>query len=389
MWKKADILPVSADQRLTLQTWIAAGTTPQRVVFRARIALLAAEGISNCKIAEQLRTSRPTVILWRRRFAVGGPAALVRDAAGRGRKRRVSPEQVEFGASATEGVAPASRNCKDILETVAAVEDSEQRSRLVWEDYPNYAARMEFLLALRNHWPKFWRSLKSVWQCQDPARLEQWTREYHVINEDERVSNLWLLEDVVRPTLEYWSASPDSPNARLQPSFPWFCYPADRFLPFPEFRPVLTDARPKLIPLVPNLNEQIAEMQQRPLGDAAAGRAAIAELRSKSEVEPDEEFQDRILKQVKRQLAGWNRAFRKNIQYSQVTPQLRAHARWAVRRMRGDSLEDVAASEPNSSFLFRSDGDKAQTIVRQVRRFTREADIQLPRWASLKSGSDS
>jgi len=30
--------------------------------------------------------------------------------------------------------------------------------------------------------------------------------------------------------------------------------------------------------------------------------------------------------------------------------------------MRGDSLEEVAASEPNSSFLFRGDGYKAQLL---------------------------
>ena len=42
MWKPAEPLAMSADQLRTLQGWVRAQNTPQSVVLRARIALLAA-----------------------------------------------------------------------------------------------------------------------------------------------------------------------------------------------------------------------------------------------------------------------------------------------------------------------------------------------------------
>jgi transposase len=48
--------------------------------LRARICLLAADGVSNNAIANTLKTSRPTVIQWRTRFAAQGPPGLAEDA---------------------------------------------------------------------------------------------------------------------------------------------------------------------------------------------------------------------------------------------------------------------------------------------------------------------
>jgi len=80
MWKKAKILEMSAAQRQTLEAWVRAKSSPQRTVLRARICLMAAEGVSNNAIAKALQTTRPTVIHWRRRFATQGTAGLAEDA---------------------------------------------------------------------------------------------------------------------------------------------------------------------------------------------------------------------------------------------------------------------------------------------------------------------
>jgi transposase len=80
MWKPADPLPMTDEQRTTLEAWVRAKTSPQRTVLRARICLLAADGLSNNAIAARLSTSRPTVIQWRKRFAERGPAGLSEDA---------------------------------------------------------------------------------------------------------------------------------------------------------------------------------------------------------------------------------------------------------------------------------------------------------------------
>jgi transposase len=66
--------------------------TPQRLVRRSRIVLLAADGWSNTRIARAVGASVPTVALWRRRFIQGGVECLRQDAPGRGRKPTISAE---------------------------------------------------------------------------------------------------------------------------------------------------------------------------------------------------------------------------------------------------------------------------------------------------------
>jgi len=71
---------MSVEQQKTLETWVQAKTTAQRIVLRSQICLLAAGGQSNNSIAVQLGITRPTVLLWRKRFAEQGPAGLAEDA---------------------------------------------------------------------------------------------------------------------------------------------------------------------------------------------------------------------------------------------------------------------------------------------------------------------
>jgi transposase len=106
MWDTCEALPISEEQRETLQTWIAAGNSPQKVVFRSRIVLAAASGASNRAIARELKTSRPTVILWRNRFMQGGPTALIEDAPGRGRPKRISAAKIKKIVEATLQTTP-------------------------------------------------------------------------------------------------------------------------------------------------------------------------------------------------------------------------------------------------------------------------------------------
>jgi transposase len=94
-------ITVSGEQRTQLEAWIAGHKTPQSVAKRARIIQMAAQGLSNSEIARRTATSRPTVILWRERFASGGTAALSEVQPGRGRKRDVSAEKVKKIVEAT------------------------------------------------------------------------------------------------------------------------------------------------------------------------------------------------------------------------------------------------------------------------------------------------
>jgi transposase len=84
----APTIVLSAEERGVLVRWSRGRSTPARLVLRARAILLAADGIENKDIAEQLSTSRPTVGLWRTRFAEGRIAAIEKDAPRRGRRPR-------------------------------------------------------------------------------------------------------------------------------------------------------------------------------------------------------------------------------------------------------------------------------------------------------------
>jgi transposase len=79
-------LGVSEQQRDELLRWTRASTTPQRVVTRSTIVLLAAAGWTDARIAAQLGVTRRTVSLWRLRFAESGTKGILTDAPGRGRK---------------------------------------------------------------------------------------------------------------------------------------------------------------------------------------------------------------------------------------------------------------------------------------------------------------
>jgi transposase len=62
--------------REQLERWVRSSTIPAGLAQRARIVLLAADGVSNVAIAERLGVSKPTVTSWRDRYRDGGIAAL-------------------------------------------------------------------------------------------------------------------------------------------------------------------------------------------------------------------------------------------------------------------------------------------------------------------------
>jgi hypothetical protein len=66
------VLDVSAEDLKVLQSRVQARTVSVRDLERARIVLLAAEGLPAAEIASRVGCSRPTVTLWRSRYAKDG-----------------------------------------------------------------------------------------------------------------------------------------------------------------------------------------------------------------------------------------------------------------------------------------------------------------------------
>lgn len=91
----AAAIALSDEDRSVLERWVGAHKTPQSIATRARIILLAADGVSNRAIANELEVSRPTVIMWRQRFTSGGADALTQTKKGRGRRPGISARRIK------------------------------------------------------------------------------------------------------------------------------------------------------------------------------------------------------------------------------------------------------------------------------------------------------
>jgi transposase len=85
MPQSAAALPIPPEDLATLRGWSAATQAPAVQVQRARILLLAAEGVANSEIAERLGVCRPTVIAWRKRYSQEGLSGRLADRHRRGR----------------------------------------------------------------------------------------------------------------------------------------------------------------------------------------------------------------------------------------------------------------------------------------------------------------
>jgi transposase len=72
MANHAKVLDVSEEDRQVLVSRVQARTVPVRDLERARIVLLAAEGLPAAEIAARVGCSRPTVTLWRTRYEKDG-----------------------------------------------------------------------------------------------------------------------------------------------------------------------------------------------------------------------------------------------------------------------------------------------------------------------------
>ena len=89
-----------------LERWVKATNTPQGVVLRSRIVLLASQGKSCKAIGKRLKVSQPTIRRWKERLLAGGPAAWRKIAPGRGRKPSLSRRKVAAVVRATIHAKP-------------------------------------------------------------------------------------------------------------------------------------------------------------------------------------------------------------------------------------------------------------------------------------------
>jgi hypothetical protein len=87
---------LSGEERQTLESMARRYTSPYCDVIRAKIILLADQGLSNDVIASRLDTPRQIVSKWRKRFSLARMPGLEAQPRG-GRKARFSPRPRRSG----------------------------------------------------------------------------------------------------------------------------------------------------------------------------------------------------------------------------------------------------------------------------------------------------
>jgi transposase len=100
-------ITLTDDECQTLTRWSRGRSTPARLVLRAKIVLLSAEGRQNKDIAVELATARKTVARWRNRFVVQRLSGLERDAPRPGRTAKVRDMVARKIVEATTQERPA------------------------------------------------------------------------------------------------------------------------------------------------------------------------------------------------------------------------------------------------------------------------------------------
>jgi transposase len=79
-------LTIADDDTNPLLTLEQSGSTPQAIAFRCTIVRYRQEGMTQAAIAQKLATTRPTVLLWEKRYQEHGIEGLLHIKEGRGRK---------------------------------------------------------------------------------------------------------------------------------------------------------------------------------------------------------------------------------------------------------------------------------------------------------------
>jgi len=126
-------IEVSDRDREQLNQVVRNGNTPQKVVLRARIVLLSADGISTGEIMHQLDTTTPTIIRWRDRYETDGILGLLKDRSRPGRKRRIEETKVREVVDRTLQEKPSNATHWSTRTLAAAVGLSPASIQRIWK----------------------------------------------------------------------------------------------------------------------------------------------------------------------------------------------------------------------------------------------------------------
>lgn len=159
----APAVNLNSEQREVLEQRSRARSLAARVVERARIVLLAAEGKQNKQIAQQLGISKQKAARWRSRFLQGGISALEKDAPRPGRTPSIATKTVARVVRLTTQQKPPNATQWSTRSMAKAAGISEASVRRIWRKHglkphllatfklsrdPRFAEKLESIVGL-------------------------------------------------------------------------------------------------------------------------------------------------------------------------------------------------------------------------------------------------
>ena len=111
---KIERIQVPPEDRERLEKLVKDRNTPQKIVWRSRIVLLAGEGIGAVEVAARVGKSVLTVRRWRRRYAAKGVDGLLKDATRPpGRKPLTARKRSSWRSSTGRSSASSTSRCQN------------------------------------------------------------------------------------------------------------------------------------------------------------------------------------------------------------------------------------------------------------------------------------
>jgi len=131
----AERIILTVQEQATINRWAQGKSIPLRLVQRAQIIKLAAQGIFNHDIAKRLKISRPTVQLWRERFLALRLLGLEKDAPRPGRFPKISQKKITAIINATLHTTPPNATHWSVRSMAKAQRLSRMTVQRIWQEY--------------------------------------------------------------------------------------------------------------------------------------------------------------------------------------------------------------------------------------------------------------
>ncbi len=131
--RKIEQISISAADRERLEQLVRDRNTPQKVVWRARIVLLAADGLTAVAIAAATGKSVLTVRRWRRRYMAKGVDGLLKDAIRLSRRKPLAPEKIKQVVHMTLHETPPNATQWSLRSMAAAAGLSRSSVQRIWQ----------------------------------------------------------------------------------------------------------------------------------------------------------------------------------------------------------------------------------------------------------------